>query len=56
MLLTVSVLADVVDVGEPSVIRVGRGSAELLPKEELVKLKEARVGEGVMTFNFTVGW
>lgn len=39
-------IQDVVDVGEPSVIRVGRGSAELLPKEELVKLKEARVGEG----------
>jgi hypothetical protein len=61
ILLTVYILADFEDVGELSVVRVGRGSAELLPKQELMKFKEAvtsvaRVGDGGMTFNFTVGW
>jgi hypothetical protein len=59
-LITVTVLADVEDGGAPSVVSVGRASAELLPQEELVKFKEAvshatRVGEGGMTFNFPVG-
>ena len=61
MLLTVSVLSDVEDDAAPSVVCVGGGSAELLPQQEVAKFKEAitsvsRVGEGGMTFNFTVGW
>jgi hypothetical protein len=61
ILLTVSVLADVEDDGAPCVVSVGGGSAELLPQEESVKFKEAvtrstTVGEGGMTFNFTVWW
>jgi hypothetical protein len=47
--------------GEPSVVAVGTGSAELLPKSELAKFKEAvtnaaTVGDGGITFNFTVEW
>lgn len=61
ILLTVFVLAEDEDDGAPSVVRLGGGSAELLPNQGLVKFKEAitssaKVGEGGMTFNFTVGW
>jgi hypothetical protein len=58
--------ADVHDMNEDdeeddaSVIPLGKGSAELLPKREQLKVEKlvptgVTVGEGGMTFNFTGG-
>jgi hypothetical protein len=54
--------ADVHDMNEDdeeddtSVIPLGKGSAELLPKQEQMKVPTGvTVGEGGMTFNFTGG-